>query len=269
MKHDVLFTRLVIASAAILLVGASVIPAVAQDQNSSAMFEQSTATITLTDSGLTITPENLNPGPVTYTVENQSAKARGVVVTGRDRANSPIVRYSARIMSGKSTTMNFWLYEGATYTFRDYTTRAIRGGKMAYDTTYSMHYTVPNPYPLGRGPQYEEKTGTITITNSGMEVSPTATSLGPIMFTITNETQKARGIFITGEDRANSPIFRYSKVVRPGQSVKMSFWLYEGKTYKVQDYTRRITARGAPAYSSALTSNIVVSASSPLGEVEN
>jgi hypothetical protein len=268
MRQDVLLRRFGIACAAVLLVGLMAVAAFAQDQpenGSAALFTRSSATVVLTNTGMSISPEVPGPGPVSFTIENRSDQARGVVISGNDRVGDPIMAYSPRIRPGASTKMNFWLYEGTNYTFKDYTARQVVGRESQFKSTYSTQIMTTNPFPIGRGPQYPLQTGQITITNSGVEVTPAQTNLGPVVFTVTNNSDHARGVVISGEDRANTPIYRYSRVLRPGASAKMNFWLYEGKTYKIQDYTRRVTSRGVPAYDTAFTTQLTVNPEPSIG----
>jgi len=258
MKRNVLIGSFGIALAAALVLGGLVVSTSAQQVSDEMLFTPSSATISLTDSGISISPSELKPGPVTFTVENNSSVARGVYVTGLDRAGTPIIRYSMRIGPGASTHMNFWLYQGETYTFRDYTSRRVIGGKSEFASTYSTNVMIPTLVPIGRGPEYERLTGRITITGSGIEVSPSSSGPGPIEFTVVNDTSSPRGVVISGEDRANTPIFRYSHLVRPGGSRKMSFWLYEGQTYTIRDYTRLGVVAGAPRYGTRFSTTLAV-----------
>ncbi len=254
-----------IGLAAILIMGVLALPVLAQENAVVTQFPPQTATITLTNSGMTITPSSLNPGAVTFTIVNNSDRARGIYVTGLDRAGTPIIRYSPRIMPGASTTMEFWLYQGNSYSFHDFTSRSISHGRSMFATTYSTDVNIPILAPIGRGPQYTRESGTITITNSGIEVSPQSNNHGPITYTVYNRTNRPRGVVITGTDRADSPIIRYTRMIPPGSSTHMQFWLYEGKTYTVKDFTSRFAENGEMRFNSHFTTTVSVEPGSPAG----
>lgn len=266
MRHSALSGTLGIALAVVLALGVISTRAVAQADLDLLPFPRSSATITLTDSGMNLTPDQLNPGPITFTVVNNSSKARGVYITGQDSVGTPILRYSMRIRPGSSTRVDFWMYQGSTYAFRDFTSRRVIGDEMVFASTYSRQVTIPTPLPIGRGPQYDWKSGTITIASDGIIVTPMTTDLGPIVFTVMNQTSMSRGVVITGEDRSGSPIIRYSRMIRPGASTRVSFWLYEGKTYTIRDYTRRYTVGGEMRFDSAFRTQLMVNPGSPVGE---
>lgn len=264
MQRSTLYKRFGIAVAIILAIGALVVAASAQTNDQYMPFQRSEATIVMTDNGITVTPANLGPGPVTFIVQNNSNMVRGVVLSGADRSGSPVLRYSPRINPGGSGKVDFFLYEGRNYTFRDYISRRVASGGSVFQTSYSTQMAVPNPNPIGRGPTYEQKAADITITNNGIQVSPSQTTLGPVVFTIKNETNKAMGVIVSGQDRSGGKITRYSRVVRPGESSTMNFWLYEGRTYKIQDYTRRVV-RGTPEYASRFSTEMTIQPASPIG----
>lgn len=259
MRKSTLLGRLGIVMAAVLAIGALATAALAQADLDLSPFPRSSATITLTNSGINISPEQLNPGPVTFTVVNNSDRARGVYVTGEDAVGNPILRYSMRVMPGGSARMDFWLYQGSTYAFRDFTSRKTVAGESVFSSTFSRQVTIPTLIPIGRGPQYSWESGTINITDSGIEVSPSSTDHGPILFTINNQSSMARGVVITGEDRSGSPVIRYTRLIRPGASTRVSFWLYEGKTYTIRDYTRRYVVRGDMKFDSMFSTTLSVS----------
>ncbi|MEN6522062.1 MAG: hypothetical protein ABFD46_13045 [Armatimonadota bacterium] len=266
MKEDLPIRKLGIGLAIALVLGMLIIPAAAQqtDQNLDLLpFPRQSATITLTNTGLDITPAQLNPGPVTFTVVNNSDTARGVYITGQDRIGDPLLRYSMRIMPGASTTMEFWMYQGNNYTFHDFTAKKVVNDESVFTSKFSTQMSISTPFPIGRGPRYGPQTGTITITNTGIEVSPRTTNLGPIRFSIVNRTNQMRGVVITGEDRSGTPIIRYTRLLRPGMSAHMSFWLYEGKNYTIRDFTRRYVAGRQMKFESKYRTTLSVRPGSP------
>lgn len=252
MRYPVLLATVLVA---VLVLGT--VPLFAQANTGIQQFPRSNATITLTNSGMTVSPEQLPPGSVTFTVKNNSDDARGLYITGNDRVGNPIVRYSPKIMPGSSITMEFWLYQGNTYSLKDYTSKSESGGKSMFQSTYTKEMTVPTIYPIGSGPQFERQVGSIVITNQGLDVSGMSEA-GPVMFTVTNRTSRTRGVVITGRDRANSPIVKYTQMIRPGHSVKLSFWLYGGQTYKVSDYTSRYARNGEMRFTSSFNREMSV-----------
>lgn len=223
-------------------------------------FPTSSATITLTDSGLEISPAQLDPGPVIFTIHNNSSETRGVYVTGQDVSGSDLLRYSMRIAPGGTAEMSFWLYQGRSYEFRDYTERSIIDGRSDFTSTFSTDVTIATVIPLGRGPSFVWHSGTINISDTGLDVSPQIANHGPIIFTINNNSSVARGIVITGPDRAGSDLLRYSKVVAPGDSARMAFWLYGGQSYMVRDYTSRTIIGDDMRFSSRFSRSISVTA---------
>lgn len=266
MKEYLPIRKLGIGLAVALALGMLIIPAAAQqtDQNLDLLpFPRQSATISLTDTGLNITPAQLNPGPVTFTVVNNSDVARGVYVTGQDRVGTPLLRHSMRIMPGASMTMEFWLYQGNDYIFRDFTSRRIVDGESVFASNYSTQLSISTPFPIGRGPQYERQMGTITITSSGIEVSPRTSDLGPITFSVINQTNRARGVVITGEDRTGSPIIRYTRMIQPGTRTNMSFWLYEGRNYTIRDFSRRYAVGGQMRFDSSFRTTLAVRPGTP------
>ncbi|MEN6372921.1 MAG: hypothetical protein ABFD64_13015 [Armatimonadota bacterium] len=266
MKEDLPIRRLGIGLAIALMLGMLIIPAVAQqtDQNLDLLpFPRQSATITLANTGLDITPAQLNPGPVTFTVVNNSDTARGVYITGNDRVGNPLLRYSMRIMPGASTTMEFWMYQGNNYTFHDFTSKKIVNDESSFTSNFSTQMSIATPFPIGRGPQYEPQTGTITITNTGIEVNPRTSRQGPITFNIINRSNHLSGVVISGEDRSGTPIIRYTRMIRPGMSANMSFWLYEGKDYTIRDFTRRYAVGSQMKFESRFRTTLTVSPGSP------
>ncbi|MBI2841766.1 MAG: hypothetical protein HYX78_00030 [Armatimonadetes bacterium] len=261
MRQRVFMSGLGALAMAALIVGLLTSQVAAQELPG--VFPESTATIVLTDSGLGISPEQLNPGPVVFTIQNESSRARGLYVTGNDLVGSPIIRYSMRIMPGSSATMNFFLYQGETYTFRDFTSRSIVGGEMVFRSAYSARKTIPTLVPIGRGPQFESQSATITITSTGLEISPAALDFGPTTFTVINQTNSSRGVVITGLDRAGSPIIRYSPRIAPRSSRKMNFWLYEGQSYLFRDYTSRFVVDGELRFRSMFSTRLDIPAGGP------
>lgn len=262
MKGDLPVRGFVIALALALAIGIFAVPVKAQVGEGLDLlpFPRQSATITMNDTGLNISPSQLNPGPVTFTVVNNSSAARGVYVTGEDRVGTPLLRHSMRIMPGASTTMGFWLYQGNNYTFRDFTARSIVDGESVFTSRFSTQMSIGNPLSIGRGPQYQRQTGTITITSAGIEVNPQTTMLGPITFNVVNKTNQARGVVITGEDRTGSPIIRYTRMISPGSSTSMSFWLYEGKNYTIRDFTRRYAVGNQMRFNSSFRAMLAVHA---------
>ncbi len=259
MRRDLFFKGFGIWVAVAILVGVLAASALAQESEGFLGFPTQTGTITLTDTGMQISPSQLNPGPVEFTVVNNSSMARGVYVTGDDRVGDPLLRYSMRVSPGASSPMNFWLYQGEQYTFRDFTSRRIANDESIFTSTYSMAAAIPVRYPIGAGPNYQWETGRIEISNSGISVSPSSTDLGPIVFTVVNNSSTPRGIILRGRDRSGSDVFRYSRVIAPGASTGVNFWLYEGRTYTVQDYRQM----GEMRYSSSFSTTISVKPSSP------
>ncbi|HOK55463.1 MAG TPA: hypothetical protein PKV43_13435 [Armatimonadota bacterium] len=264
MREDLLIKSLRVGLAVLFVLGVLTVPTIAQDRVDLLPFPRSVGTITLTDTELTISP-TLAPGPITFNVVNQSSSTRGVVVTGLDRANTPIIRYSMMLSPGGSTTMEFWLFPGNVYTFRDYTSRRIIDDQSDFTSTYSTQVTIPTPFPLGAGPQYDQMTGAINITSTGIQVSPMTPSLGPIIFTVANQTNRARGIVITGQDRTGSDIIRFTRLIPPGQTTRMHFWLYEGQTYIIRDYTSRSTVGGQLRFNTTFSTAVNVQPGSPTG----
>lgn len=247
-----------------LLLGITAVVAVAQQDPSGVLpFPTTNATIVLTDSSLDISPSQLNPGPVIFTITNNSSRTRGVYVTGDDRVGDRLLRFSARFRPGQSGTMLFWLFEGQRYSFHDFTSRRVSRGRSIFASNYATRMDIPNPLPFGSGPSFTWLSGTITITNAGIEVSPQTSDLGPIVFTIINNSSKSRGVILHGPDRTGSPIFRYSKMVRPGGRSTVNFWLFEGQTYTVQDFTRLGMVRGAPKYKSSFSTTVQVNPGRP------
>jgi len=253
------------ALTASLLLGLLVTPAFSQGLNTTAIFDRTTATITITNSDITVTPDPPGPGPVTFTVVNNSDSPRGVVLSGFDLVGSPILRYSSLVNPGEEAPVGFWLYEGVNYTVKDYTSMSVDRSKTQFTSTLSTAITVPSPNPIGRGPKFDLLTGTISLRNGGILVSPTSSMPGPVMFKVTNTSSKPRGVVISGLDRANSPIIRYSKLLRPGGSAMVSFWLYEGQTYKLQDYTKRLVVGRELKFSSTAATKLTVSSELPAG----
>lgn len=267
MKGDFPIRGFVIALALALAIGIFAVPVKAQVGEGLDLlpFPRQSATITMNDTGLTISPSQLNPGPVTFTIINNSSAARGVYVTGEDRVGTPLLRFSSRIMPGSSTTMEFFLFEGNDYMFRDFTSRSIVDGESVFTSRFSTQMSIGDPYPIGRGPQFQRQTGTITITSTGIEVSPQATTLGPITFNVINQTNRARGVVITGEDRTGSPIIRYTRMIPPGSRTSMSFWLFEGRNYTIRDFTRRYAVGHQMRFDSSFRTMISVHPGSPAG----
>lgn len=248
-----------ILAAVVLTVGGLAVMTSAQNSDYNA-FPQSSATITLTDSGLTLDPERLNPGPIVFTIQNNSSLERGVYVTGLDVTGTPIVRYSLRVGPGSSTTMHFWLYQGSTYRFSDFTSSRIEGRRLLFTSSYSTNVTIPTLIPIGRGPTFEQHTGTITITDDAIEVSPSVSDVGPVVYTVVNNSSVRRGVIIKGLDRAGTPIFRYSHLISPGHSRIVKFFLYGGQTYTIHDYRSSVFASGMTGYSSSLSTTLTVNA---------
>ena len=259
MRRVLLLKVFGVVGATVLLLSVLAVYAMAQENEGLLPFPTSSATITLTDSGLEISPSQLNPGSVIFTVNNQSSESRGVYVTGLDRVGDPIIRYSEKLMPGSSGTMIFWLYEGQQFTFQDYT---VRSG-LSFDSTYSSTVTIPNVLPLGSGPKYDWMMGSIVISNDGISVTPQTSDHGPIVFNVVNNSDMARGVVIKGDDRTGSPIFRYSRLLQPGDRATVNFWLYEGKSYAIHDYSSAGMVSGAPAYSSVFSTTLTVNPGTP------
>lgn len=262
MRKELLFKWLGVGAAVVLLLGILATLAPAQESAGDLPFPAQSATITLSDSGMEISPSQLNPGPVVFTIVNNSSQSRGVYVTGEDRVGDPIFRYSPRISPSASGTMQFWLYQGKQFTLHDYTSRTVSGGKSDLTSTYSTEVTIPTLIPLGTGPQYQWLSGTITISDSGVSVEPSTSDHGPIVFTVVNNSSSARGVMLRGPDRTGSPIFRYSGIISAGSSRTVNFWLYEGQTYTIQEYARSGMVRGAPRYSTSFSTTLTVNPSS-------
>lgn len=264
MGRSILYRRFGIAVAAILVIGAVAIPAMAQTNAQYWPFQRSQATIELTNSGVTISPTDLGPGAVDFTVENKSDQVRGVVLSGVDSSGTPIIRYSPRIRPGETSRVSFFFYQGTTYTVADYIERMVSRGESIFKSTYETKLTIPTSVPIGRGPVYEQHSAMITIGDNSLDVTPQQSTLGPVVFTIKNDTRMPKGVIISGQDRSGSRIVRYSRIVRPGHSATMNFWLFEGRTYKIQDYSRRVM-RGKPEYASRFTTDFVVQPAPVLG----
>lgn len=257
MRKERLSAGFGIALLTILLVWLTA-PVPAQDDTMLSRFPPTTATITLTNDDISITPSQLDPGPVTFTIRNDSDKTRGVYVTGEDLAGTPLIRYSPRVMPGNSVQMNFWLYQGSVYTFRDYMSRSNVTGEL-FGSAYSTEVSIPSPFPIGRGPEFPLQTGDITITESGVQVSPETSDLGPVRFTVTNDSNRLSGVVITGLDRVGNPILRYSRFISPGESIPVSFWLYEGETYRIRDFgSRYISSQGRMQFGSTSSTMLTV-----------
>jgi hypothetical protein len=263
MRQVVLLRTVGIALVIVLLLGL-LAAASAQRRSPFITFPRQSATITLTNSGITISPSQLNPGPTMFTVKNDSDRPRGVYVTGTDRTGNPIMRHSPKIMSGQTTHMGFWMYQGHAYRFHDYTSMQIVRDRSNFVSAYSTEMSVPVLVAEAQWPQYNRQKGQIRITNDGIDVSPRSTVLGPIEFTITNDTNKARGVVITGEDRSGSSLFRYSPMISPGHSTRMSFWLYEGRNYAIMDYSGRHPVAGR-SFGSSFRSALSVAPGTPAG----
>jgi hypothetical protein len=265
MRAGFLERYLGVGVAVTFVLGLLALPAIAQeDQDHWAYsFPRTTATITLTDTGMTIEPSRLSPGSVNFTIRNNSSRTRGVYMTGQDRAGSPIIKYTSRLNPGSSTNREFWLYQGNTYTFRDYTSREIRNGESVFVSTYSTQVTIPVLVPTGGGPQFIRRTGTIVVTNNGIRVNPRSTEFGPIDFTIVNESSKQSGVIITGEDRSGSPIIRYSRILPPGGRTTTHFWLFENRTYTVRDYSLRRVPGGFERLTGNFSDTITVAPGDP------
>jgi len=243
-----------------LIVGGLALSTGAQQDTDYVLFPTSSATITLTDSGISINPEQLNPGPVVFTIQNDSGLARGVFVRGLDSTGTPILRYSMLVGPGSSTTMNFWHYQGSTYTFSDFTSSRIEDDHLVFDSMHSTSVTIPTLIPIGRGPAFEQQTATITITDSAVSVTPSVSDAGPVLFTVVNNSSVRRGVLIKGLDRAGSPIFRYSRLISPGDSLMMNFFLYGGQTYTIRDYATRVFVGGTSGYTSSFSTTLTVNA---------
>jgi hypothetical protein len=263
MRQGTLLGSLGLALAFALLVATGVFAQVAGTDQS--LFSTSSATITLTDSGLSISPSQLNPGPVMFTVVNNSDRARGVYISGEDSSGTPILRYSSRIMPGNSTRMSFFLYQGKEYAFRDFTSRRVVGSDTMFTSSYSHRLTVPVLFPVGRGPSFDRDSLEISINDSDISVSSSEVDLGPVIFTVHNRSDIARGVVITGEDRTGSDVIRYTRLIRPGASTRINFWLYEGKTYTIRDYTSRRTVGGDLMFRSHFSTTITVRPGSAMG----
>lgn len=251
--------------AAVLLLSLLAVAAVAQTSSPFVAFPNQSAIIVLTDSGISISPSSLNPGPTMFEVRNGSSEARGVYVTGDDRTGNPLIRYSSEIMPGETIHMSFWLYQGNSYRFSDYTSRSVVNDKTSFVSTYSTDMSIPVRVTMAQWPRYNRQKGTIRITEDGIRINPETTVLGPIEFTVTNDTNKARGIVIAGQDRSGSQIFRHSPIITPGHSTTMSFWLYEGRDYSVMDYSGRYLPAAGRDFGSSFRSALSVAPGKPAG----
>lgn len=181
------------------------------------LFEPKTATITITTAGISVTPDPPGSGPVTFTVNNQTGTSRGVVMTGIDRADTPIIRYTRMIGPGGSATTHFWIYPERQFQVRDYTARRIVAGESIWTSTFTTAFAGPAaptmvvavtpeepvptiPPPIGAGPE-EPRNVQVSIVNRTLVLDPSTVQPGIVNFTIRNTTTSPRmfGIEMDGE----------------------------------------------------------------------
>jgi hypothetical protein len=149
------------------------------------------------------------------------------------------------------------MYLGKSYTFRDYTSRRVVGDELRFSSTFSTSVTYPAPAGLGAGPSFERQQVAVSLTDSGINMGEIEG--GPTTFVVTNNTSRSRGMVISGEDRAGNPIIRYSRVLRPGQSTRVNFWMYGTQNYTFRDYTsRRVTRGNELVFNSSFSESVTV-----------
>jgi hypothetical protein len=75
-------------------------------------------TVSITNKAITVTPK-APKGDMTYqvTVKNLSRKARGVKMSGKDKAGTDFVRYTAILKKGKSESFTFYFPKDRTAYF--------------------------------------------------------------------------------------------------------------------------------------------------------
>lgn len=77
----------------------------------------------------------------------------------------------------------------------------------------------------------------VTLTDTGIHVEPALPDTGSTTFVVINRSSVKRGLVVYGTDNGGSDGFRYSPLIRPGQSLKMNCWLFPGRSYHLKDYT--------------------------------
>jgi len=78
---------------------------------------------------------------------------------------------------------------------------------------------------------------------------------GLVMFTVVNNSLRSRGLILRGVDVAGHPVYRYTSLLRPGQSTSFQMFVAPGK-WQIVDFYHR--APGMMTYKSAYKTGFVV-----------
>lgn len=87
--------------------------------------------------------------------------------------------------------------------------------------------TTTTPATIARGPMTPQPFS-ITLTNNGIQTSSDELSEGIYDITITNESSRARGIFMTGTDVCCTEFNRFTRVLSPGKTQTFRFYFARG-----------------------------------------
>jgi hypothetical protein len=78
-------------------------------------------------------------------------------------------------------------------------------------------------------------TFTITLTDCAISTSPASPTGGDHVVVIKNNSSKARGVEMTGVDKAGSTYVRYTKVLPKGKSEKFKWYFPSTETVYIKD----------------------------------
>jgi hypothetical protein len=215
------------------------------------------AAIRITNSGIRVEPAKPAQGLTEFTVSNATNRSRGVVVSTTDPGRTPVFRYSGMVSPGSSTKIKFWLYPGRAYHFKDYTKTWTTGSERRFASRYRSVVRMPSVSGFGRGPSPDKSFSTVTLTDNRMTFTGIADKATKIK--VINNSNKARGVALSGRDRSNNPVLHYSRMLRPGEKTTMNVWLYQGRSYTLRDYTYRTVVPGeGTAFQSQFTKDFTV-----------
>jgi len=160
-------------------------------------------TATITDSGITVSPNNIPSGNVTVDVVNKSSRPQSLTFSGKGMKKS-----TQTLQPGQSGVLNISNATAGSYT--------VTGSKDKSGNAHSTQVNVLVP-----------KTAvTATITDTGITISPNNIPAGVVNLNIVNKTNTPQMVTLSGKGMKSE-----TKTIEPGQSGGVTVTAGQGGTY--------------------------------------
>ncbi len=224
-----------------------------------------TISLSITDSGIIVPSGQMHYGQYNVSITNNSSQPRGLVMMGTDLGGTPYRRFISVLRPGTSTNFDFFFAPGDV-TFRDFMSASrtqTAYTNVRYGTfSSSLNFFAPPGSPAapagpGAGPgtviEARGEVGTvgvvhgtipIRITNNAIVKDVGEAPFGTYVVRLTNDSSRSRGLLFTGIDLCCTRYWRYSSILRPGQTSEFRFFFAPGKVeiYDFLSATKKATA---------------------------